>query len=151
MIARVEVPRCSAVLVDFLDGFLPGIRSIDPTLFAHNVVGYRGVVKVLGMPVCVMGDEGGFRGSFMTPVRPDFADAPHFERHTPSAMRSGGFAEWARARKAEGRTQMVLGGMPQNDTSSRSPQTAPSSPSPPAFQTYWTFGARRARSVNCTP
>ncbi len=103
--------NCSAVLVDYLDGFLPGLRSIDRDLYERNVEGFCRTVKALELPHCVLGDPGGFRGEFFPVIRAEFADCPTFERHTPSAMRSDGFADWARARKEEGRTKIILGGI----------------------------------------
>jgi hypothetical protein len=109
--ATLTRDNCSAVLVDYLDGFLPGLRSVDRDLYARNVEGYCRTVKALNLPHCVLGDPGGFRGVFFPIIRAEFADSPTFGRHTPSAMRSGDFGAWARARKDEGRTKIVLGGI----------------------------------------
>ena len=108
---KLSRENCAVVLVDFLDGFLPGLRSIDRDLYGTNVEGFCASVRALGLPHCVLGDEGGFRGQFFPFIQRDFADAPRFERHTPSAMRSGGFADWAAQMRAEGRDRIVLGGI----------------------------------------
>ncbi len=108
---KLSRTNCAVVLVDFLDGFLPGLRSIDRDLYEANVQGFCASVRALGLPHCVLGDEGDFRGAFFPIIQRDFADAPRFGRHTPSAMRSGGFANWAKAQRAEGRDRIVLGGI----------------------------------------
>ena len=108
---KLSRSNCAVVLVDFLDGFLPGIRSIDRDLFAANVEGFCRATEALGLPRCVLGDEGGFRGRFFPIIGELFAGAEHFGRHTPSAWRSGGFRDWAEARRGEGRHRMVLGGI----------------------------------------
>ena len=108
---KLSKTNCAAVLVDYLDGFLPGLRSIDRDLYERNVKGFTGTVLALSLPHCVLGDEGGFRGQFFPIIKRDFSDAPTFARHTPSAMRSGDFPEWIRERRSEGRSKFVLGGI----------------------------------------
>lgn len=108
---KLSRTNCAVVLVDFLTGFLPGLRSIDRDLYAHNVEGFCGAVTALGLQHCVLGDEGGFRGEFFPVIKRDFADAPRFERHTPSALRSGGFKDWIDGQRRDGRTKIVLGGI----------------------------------------
>lgn len=103
--------RAAVVFVDYLTGFLPALRTIQRELYDGNVTGHILATQALGLPHCVLGDEGGFRGHFFPAVKEHLADAPHFARHTPSAWRSGGFQAWAVDQKAEGRSQIVLGGI----------------------------------------
>lgn len=103
--------NASVVFVDYLTGFLPGLRTVDVVLYDADVTGFVRSTLALGLPHCVLGDEGGFRGHFFPVVRDELADAPRFERHTPSAWRSGDFRAWAEARKVEGRGKIVLGGI----------------------------------------
>lgn len=108
---KLSRDNASVVFVDFLTGFLPGLRTMTPEFMNDNVTGFIQSTKALGLPHCVLGDEGGFRGDFFPVVKEELADAPFLERHTPSAWRSGDFRAWAEARKAEGRTKIVLGGI----------------------------------------
>lgn len=108
---KLSRTNCAVVFVDFLTGFLPGLRSIDRDLYARNVEGWCRATVALGLPHCVLGDEGGFRGDFFPVIEGHVANAPRFARHTPSAMRSGGFADWIAERRAEGRGKIVLGGI----------------------------------------
>ncbi|MBV9076380.1 MAG: isochorismatase family protein, partial [Methylobacteriaceae bacterium] len=105
---RLVREQCVGVLVDFLTGLLIGIRTIERERFDQNVRGFAGSLKALDIPLCVLGDEGSFRGDFFPLIKQEFADAPHFTRHTPSAWRSGGFRDWV---LGQGRRQVVLGGI----------------------------------------
>lgn len=108
---HLSTENCSVVLVDFLDGFMPGLRTMESERFERNVNGFCHTVLTLGLPHCVLGDEGGFRGSFFPVIKEHFGDSPTFGRHTPSACRSGGFRDWAEGQMSAGRKKIVLGGI----------------------------------------
>ncbi|MFL4471824.1 isochorismatase family protein [Tateyamaria armeniaca] len=44
-------------------------------------------------------------------IKAEFDEADNIARHIPSAKRSGDFANWATARRDEGRSKIVLGGI----------------------------------------
>jgi hypothetical protein len=100
--------NCCAVFVDYLTGFLPGLRTMEPELFDHNVRGYTLSMRALGVPHCILGDEGGFRGEFFPVIKQEFAGAPTFERHAPSAWTAPAFREWV---AGTGRRKVILGGI----------------------------------------
>lgn len=99
-----------AVLVDYLDGFLPGIRTASPEAYEASVQGFLRTVKLFDIPTIVLGDEGGFRGEFFDFVT-DLYPRDQYKyagRTTPSAWRSGGMREWI---EAQGRPRVLIGGI----------------------------------------
>lgn len=108
---KLSTDNCCVVFVDYLTGFLPGLRSIDRDLYERNVTGFCLSTKALELPHCVLGDEGSFRGEFFPIVKQELADAPHFGRHTPSAWGSEQFRDWIARQAADGRRKIVLGGI----------------------------------------
>ncbi len=105
---KLSKENCCAVLVDFLTGFLPGLRTMEREIFDNNVKGYCRSMKALGIPLCVLGDEGDFRGEFLPVIKEEFADAPRFERHAPSAWTAPAFQKWI---EGTGRRKVVIGGI----------------------------------------
>lgn len=107
---RLTPETCCAVLVDYLDGFLPGIRTADPEAYEASVQGFLRTAKLFDLPTIVLGDEGGFRGDFFPFVRELFPEGQYTYagRTTPSAMRSGDLAEWL---AEQGRSRVVIGGI----------------------------------------
>lgn len=105
---KLSRTNCAVVFVDFLTGFLPGLQSIERMLYDGNVKGFCLATKALGLPHCVLGDEGSFRGEFFPIIKEEFADSPTFERHSPSAWDSGPFKGWI---EGLGRKKIVLGGI----------------------------------------
>jgi hypothetical protein len=105
---RIVRDECIGVLVDFLTGLLVGVHTIERERLDQNVQGFCGTLQNLQVPLCVLGDEGNFRGEFFPIIKKNFASAPHHSRHTPSAWRSGSFREWV---LQQNRKQVVLGGL----------------------------------------
>ena len=105
---KLDRGNCCAVLVDYLTGFLPGLRIMEREAYDNAVKGYCRSVKALGLPHCVLGDEGSFRGEFFPLIKEEFADAPHLARHAPSAWSAPAFRDWVRG---TGRRKVVLGGI----------------------------------------
>lgn len=105
---KISPGNCVAVLVDYLTGFLPGLRSIDRDDYDRAVRGFCGTVKAFDLPVAVLGDEGSFRGDFFPVIGELFADAPTFGRSTPSGWGAAGFPEWL---AATGRRKVLIGGI----------------------------------------
>ena len=65
-------------------------------------------MKALGLPHCVLGDEGSFRGEFFPIIKEEFADSPHIARKAPSAWTEPAFRDWV---TGTGRRKVVLGGI----------------------------------------
>ncbi|WP_052732743.1 isochorismatase family protein [Hymenobacter terrenus] len=96
------------VMVDFLTGFDPGLKTIDKSLFNNNVTALTKVGKLFKLPTLVIGDEGGFRGKFYPALAQYLPDAPRIERHTVSAWQEPKFVE---AVKKTGRKKLILAGI----------------------------------------
>lgn len=83
------------VMVDYLTGFLPGLKSIEQSTYQNNVTALCRIGQIFKdrMPVIVLGDEGGFRGKFFDQINEYLPDAPKVERHTPSAWHAPEFRD----------------------------------------------------------
>lgn len=96
------------VLVDFLDGFFPGIKTIDHDLLRRNAEAFTRLSAIFRMPTIMLGEEGDFRGQFFPGVVANAGHAVRVERHTPSAWDEPAFQKTL----AEfGRRKVVLGGI----------------------------------------
>ncbi|SFQ81169.1 isochorismatase family protein [Hymenobacter arizonensis] len=96
------------VMVDFLTGFDPGLKTIDKSLYNNNVTALAKLGKLFKLPTLVIGDEGGFRGKFYPALAQYLPDAPRIERHTVSAWQEPKFVE---AVKKTGRKKLILAGI----------------------------------------
>jgi nicotinamidase-related amidase len=106
--SKITRQNSTFVLVDFLEGFLPGIQTIEPRTFRTNAAAFARLSELFRMPTLMLGDEGGFRGAFMPEVVAHTDHAVRIERHTVSA--------WAEPRFRQeieriGRRKVVLGGI----------------------------------------
>lgn len=96
------------VLVDFLTGFMPGVRTIDHDLLRRNAEAFARLSAIFHMPTILLGDEGGFRGAFLPEVVAHTGHAKRIERSAVSAWDVPAFRdEIARI----GRPKIVLGGI----------------------------------------
>ena len=77
--------NCVVVLVDFLDGFLPGLKTINHDLLRKNAEAFARLSQIFNLPTIMLGEEGGFRGKFFPEVVAHADHAIRVERHTPSA------------------------------------------------------------------
>lgn len=105
---KLSRENCTLVLVDFLTGFDPGVKTIDTLTLYHNVTAYAKIGQIFKLPTVVLGDEGGFRGSFYTAVRTYAPDAAYIERETPSAWRVKTFQDFL---SKTSRKKVILGGI----------------------------------------
>lgn len=96
------------ILVDFLDGFFPGIKTIDHDLLRRNAEAFARLSEVFRMPTIMLGEEGGFRGNFFPGVLAHAGHAVRVERHTPSAWDE---PEFQRVLGSFGRRKVILGGI----------------------------------------
>ncbi len=81
------------VMVDYLTGFIPGIKTIDPATYDKNVTALARVGEIFKdrMPTIILGDEGGFRGEFFPQIRQHLAHGVFVERNQPSAWHAEQF------------------------------------------------------------
>lgn len=96
------------VLVDFLTGFDPAIKTIDTLTLYHNVTAFAKIGQIFKLPTIVLGDEGGFRGNFYSAIKKYTNGATFIERQTPSAWRVDEFKKFLT--KAN-RKKILLGGI----------------------------------------
>lgn len=108
-LARLDPDDTVLVLVDFTDGLFPIIDTMEVDEMLNNAVGLAKLAETFGIPIMVVGSEGGFYGE-MHPAIEAFAtgEGQPFERSTPSAWASGGLQE---AVEATGRGQILIGGI----------------------------------------
>ncbi len=100
--------NATVILVDFLDGFFPGIKTIDHDLLRKNAEAFSRLSKIFNMPTIMLGEEGGFRGRFFPNVMAHVEHAVRIERTTPSAWDEPKFRETL---AALGRPKIILGGI----------------------------------------
>jgi nicotinamidase-related amidase len=100
--------NAAVILVDFLDGFFPGIKTIDHDLLRRNAEAFARLSKIFDMPTIMLGEEGSFRGEFFPGVVANADHAIRIERHTPSAWDEPNFRK---ALESIGRKKIILGGI----------------------------------------
>jgi hypothetical protein len=100
--------NCVVVLVDFLDGFLPGLKTINHDLLRKNAEAFTRLSNIFNLPTIMLGEEGGFRGKFFSEVVAHADRAIRIERHTPSAWDEPMFRDKL---AAIGRKKVLLGGI----------------------------------------
>jgi nicotinamidase-related amidase len=101
--------NAALVLVDYQDGLMSLIKTLDQTTLRNNAVALMKLGQAFDMPTIVLGDEGGFRGNFMPELRQVVKKNFTFvERHTPSAWREPKFIE---AIKKTGRKKLIIAGI----------------------------------------
>jgi hypothetical protein len=96
------------ILVDFLDGFFPGIKTIDHDLLRRNAEAFARLSAIFKMPTIMLGEEGSFRGNFFPGVVANAEHAVRVERHTPSAWDE---PEFQRVLAGFDRRKVILGGI----------------------------------------
>lgn len=96
------------VLVDFLDGFFPGVKTIEHDLLRRNAEAFTRLSALFKMPTIMLGEEGGFRGKFFPGVLANAGHAVRVERHTPSAWDEPNFRTTL---AGMGRKKVILGGI----------------------------------------
>jgi Isochorismatase family len=97
-----------AVIVDFLDGFLPGLKTIDHYKFRKNAEAFAELTSIFKLPTVFLGEEGSFRGNFFPEVVAHSQHAVRVERHTPSAWDEPVFRTTLAGMK---RKKVLLGGI----------------------------------------
>jgi Isochorismatase family len=97
-----------AVIVDFLDGFLPGLKTIDHYKFRKNAEAFAELTSIFKLPTVFLGEEGSFRGNFFPEVVAHSQHAIRVERHTPSAWDEPVFRTTLAGMK---RKKVLLGGI----------------------------------------
>ncbi len=105
---KISPDNAAFVMVDFLTGFDPGLRTIEKSTFVNNATAMAKLTEIFDMPTIVLGEEGGFRGNFYPLVKEHLGKGVRVERHTPSAWDEPKFQEEI---KKMGRKKIILGGI----------------------------------------
>jgi nicotinamidase-related amidase len=82
---RITPANSALILIDYLTGFEPGLRTMALDEYQKNLTALIKLGQLFQLPIVVLGDEGGFRGEFMQPVKEFLADVKPIGRHSPSA------------------------------------------------------------------
>ena len=77
--------NCCAIPVDFLDGLVPSVKTIETFRLHKSAQAFAELTSVFRLPTLFLGEEGGFRGSFFPEVVAHSKNAVRIARHTPSA------------------------------------------------------------------
>jgi nicotinamidase-related amidase len=106
---QIDPDAAVLVLVDYTSGLYPVVDTIETDEMLNNAVAAAKIAQTFGVPILVLGDEGGFYGQMHPPIKALVGDDGHIHlRTTPSAWASGTFRE---ALEATGRTQVIIGGI----------------------------------------
>ena len=96
------------VMVDYLTGFLPAIKTIDSDTFQNNVTALAKIGSIFQLPTIILGDEGGFRGEFIPQMAKYLGHGQYIERHTPSGY---GAPEFVEALEKSDRSKVIMAGI----------------------------------------
>ena len=105
---RIQPDDAVLILVDFTDGLYPIVDSIETDELLNNAVGAAKIAETFGVPIMVVGSEGGFYGAMHPAIKSFAGEGQPFERSTPSAWASGGLKA---AVEATGRGTVLIGGI----------------------------------------
>ncbi len=82
---KLSKTNATLIMVDYLTGFDPGLKTIGRNLYYHNVTALAKIGNIFKLPTIVLGDEGGFRGKFYPLIDKYLPNAPKLARKDPSA------------------------------------------------------------------
>jgi nicotinamidase-related amidase len=105
---KLSKNNSALVMVDYLTGFDPGLKTIDKNLYYHNVTALAKIGKIFKLPTVVLGDEGGFRGSFYPLLNKYLPTAPRVGRNAPSAWKEPKFKSFVQSAK---RKKIIIAGI----------------------------------------
>ena len=96
------------VLIDYLTGFMPGLKSIDEPTYKDNVIALVKLGDIFQLPTIVLGDEGSFRGHFFPEITEYLTRGQRIERHAPSAWKA---PEFVAALQQFDRPKIIMAGI----------------------------------------
>jgi Isochorismatase family len=105
---KLSPQNSTLIMVDYLTGFDPGLKTIERKLYMNNVTAVAKLGKIFKLPTIVLGDEGGFRGNFYPVLAEQLPNAPRIARHTPSAWREPAFVKEV---DRIGRKKLIMAGI----------------------------------------
>ena len=105
---NVTRDNAAIILVDFLTGLMPMVKTLDQQLLANNALAFAKIGQMFKMPILVLGDEGGFRGNHLPAMKELVKNERFIGRHTPSAWREPKFVQAVQEIK---RKKLIVGGV----------------------------------------
>jgi hypothetical protein len=105
---KLTKENAAFVMVDFLTGFDPGLKTMEKSTFVNNATAFAKISEMFKMPTIVLGEEGGFRGKFYPLVKEHLKHGISVERQTPSAWDEPKFREVI---KKINRKKIIVGGI----------------------------------------
>lgn len=105
---KLTPQNSTLIMVDYLTGFWPGLRTVDSLTYENNVTALAKIGQIFKLPTIVLGDEGGFRGRFYPQLATYLPTARRIERHSPSAWKEAAFRD---ALATAGRPKLIIAGI----------------------------------------
>lgn len=105
---KLSKTNSALVMVDYLTGFDPGLKTIEKNLYIHNVTALAQIGQIFKLPTVILGDEGDFRGQFYPLLKKHLPNAPILARHAPSAWTEQSFRDFL---KNSGRKKIIIAGI----------------------------------------
>jgi hypothetical protein len=109
---KLSKTNATLIMVDYLTGFDPGLKTIDRNLYYHNVTALAKIGKIFNLPTAVLGDEGGFRGNFYPLINKYLPNAPKLPRKNPSAWTEKGVRDFL---EKANRKKIIIAGISINN------------------------------------
>jgi nicotinamidase-related amidase len=105
---KLTPQNATLIMVDYLTGFWPGLRTVDSVTYENNVTALAKIGQIFKLPTVILGDEGRFRGRFYPQLARHLPAAQRIERHAPSAWKEQAFRD-ALAKAA--RPKLIVAGI----------------------------------------
>jgi Isochorismatase family len=105
---KLSKSNATLVMVDYLTGFDPGLKTIEKNLYNHNVTALAKIGKIFKLPTAILGDEGGFKGNFYPLINKYLPDAPKIARKNPSGWSEQNFIDFI---KKSNRKKIIIAGI----------------------------------------
>jgi len=107
---RLDKDKAAVLLVDHQTGLLSLVRDIDPDKFKNNVLALAAAAKYFNLPtILTTSFEQGPNGPLVPELKEMFPDAPYIAR--PGQINAWDNADFVKAVKATGRTQLIIAGV----------------------------------------
>ncbi len=105
---KLSKTNAALIMVDYLTGFDPGLKTIEKNLYNHNVTALAKMGSIFKLPTVILGDEGDFRGQFYPLLKKHLPTAPILARHAPSAWTEKSFRDFL---EKSGRKKIIIAGI----------------------------------------
>jgi nicotinamidase-related amidase len=107
-LVKLTPENSALIMVDYLTGFWPGLRTVDSVTYENNVTALAKIGQIFRLPTVILGDTGSFRGQFYPQMARYLPGAQRVERHSPSAWKEAAFRD---ALARTGRRKVIIAGI----------------------------------------